>query len=309
VKLSFCTTDEVKRVKSGKKTDAHTGDTFNGDDNDDNVEDDDFEPDMDEETSDTRGEEPEKDEFLSVLREEFPEAWIFVTIEYGNVSIEKVYKVPDSITTWHISAFSLHEHTGLAVIKPQELIVRNDFCIKFSLPYSIRFKEILRIDVLIFNYLDDDKPLNVKLIIRNQDIKEFQFVEYGKNGELCEPTYNNMTQILQSVKVPRMEMRKLSYFIRVNLKEDNEETSSRIQALAVATDSKGKIHRDGVQKTLKVKPLGVKVQNVRSFDFVVENEIKTLKFENEVRNSNFTSYCIVNTDYLTGTINLKSQFV
>lgn len=307
-----CTAKEIKRVESGIQISAHSADTFTGDDGDEEIADDDaFEEDITEEEPQPSLSHKDDDEFDSIPREEFPEAWIFETIDFKYGPIKKVYSVPDSMTSWHISAFSLNEYSGIAVTKPQELTVRNNFFIKFDLPYSIRTKEILKIDVLVFNYLNNAQPIDVKVVMKNPNIKEFQFVEYGKNGTSCEPIFNNKTQIMQNVKVPKLEMKKLSYYVRVNVKVDksNEERIFKILCAALATDSSGTKYKDAVRRSLKVKPVGVKLQTVQPYDFIIEDQPQIVNLEYKLAEGNVTSFCIVNTDYLTNTINLHSGFV
>lgn len=305
-----CTAEEINRVDSGVQIDAHSSDTFTADDDNEDVDDDTFEEDETEEETTSTAVQKEDGEFDSIPREEFPEAWIFETIEYENGPMKKVFSVPDSMTSWHISAFSLNQFSGIAVTKPQELTVRNDFFIKFDLPYSIRTNEILKIDVLVFNYLNEAQTIDVKVMMKNPDIKEFQFVDYGKNGKSCEPIFNNKTQVIQNIKVPKLEMKKLSYYVRVNVKGDrsNEERIFKIHCLALATASSGTKYKDSVKRSLKVRPVGVKFQTVQPYDFIIKDKTQVFNLEYKAE-GNFTSSCIVNTDYLTNTINLHSGFV
>lgn len=101
------------------------------------------------------------------VRKNFPETWIFETFtvdENGEFHFDKT--VPDTITSWIITGFSIDPETGLGLSKPQTLYVKQDFFIKLNLPYSIRIGEILKVDISIFNYVSERKtnmPVDVTL--------------------------------------------------------------------------------------------------------------------------------------------------
>jgi CD109 antigen len=72
--------------------------------------------------------------------------------------------VPDTITSWHISAFALHPFFGLAMTRnPTELTVFQQFFIKSSIPHSVKLGEYVEIPVQIFNYLDLQLAVTVQV--------------------------------------------------------------------------------------------------------------------------------------------------
>uniref|UniRef100_A0A1B0DBX1 Alpha-2-macroglobulin domain-containing protein n=1 Tax=Phlebotomus papatasi TaxID=29031 RepID=A0A1B0DBX1_PHLPP len=100
-------------------------------------------------------------------RKYFPETWLWwdvITKHKGELIIK--VKVPDKITGWVLSGFSVDQDTGLSLIpQPVSVSVFQSFFISTSLPYSVKRGEIITIPVVIFNYLNESKP--VELIFRN----------------------------------------------------------------------------------------------------------------------------------------------
>lgn len=91
----------------------------------------------------------------------------------GRHTIHK--KVPDTITSWVITGFSLDPITGLGLSKePKSLLVFQPFFVSIDLPYSIKRGEVLSIPVGIFNYLDDE--FDVEVTLHNTD-RDLEFVQ------------------------------------------------------------------------------------------------------------------------------------
>lgn len=83
--------------------------------------------------------------------------------------------MPDTITSWMISAFSIDPITGLGLTKtPRKLEVFQPFFVTVNLPYSIKRGEILAVPVIVFNYLENDVEAEVKIL--NED-NEFDFID------------------------------------------------------------------------------------------------------------------------------------
>lgn len=91
----------------------------------------------------------------------------------GTTTLNK--KVPDTITKWVITAFSLDPITGLGLTqRPRELEVFQPFFVSLNLPYSVKRGEIVSIPVVIFNYMEGDQTAEVTL---HNTENEFEFVE------------------------------------------------------------------------------------------------------------------------------------
>lgn len=82
--------------------------------------------------------------------------------------------MPDTITSWIISAFSIDPITGLGLTKtPRRLEVFQPFFVSVNLPYSIKRDEILSIPVAIFNYMDNNTDAEITMHNNNA---EFEFI-------------------------------------------------------------------------------------------------------------------------------------
>lgn len=83
--------------------------------------------------------------------------------------------VPDSLTTWMLTGFSIHPENGLSITKaPLKICVQQQFHISLNLPYSVKRGEVVTIPCSIFNYLPKDIEAEVTLENENN---EFDFVD------------------------------------------------------------------------------------------------------------------------------------
>lgn len=83
-------------------------------------------------------------------------------------------KVPDTITSWVVTAFAVNSITGFGMTKsPAHLNVFKSFFVSINLPYSIKREEIVAIPIVIFNYMDQDATVDVTLDNAEQ---EFEFI-------------------------------------------------------------------------------------------------------------------------------------
>ncbi|KAM9840307.1 CD109 antigen [Aulostomus maculatus] len=132
----------------------------------------------------------------------FPETWIWAdTLTGESVTAEMKVTVPDSITTWTATAFVMSENLGLGVIEqPAELTVFQDFFLSLNLPaYIIRGEELL-LEVILFNYLQQD--LQVMVIVAESETFEFVFPD---NEELSLPSVRQVSvgrQSGESILIP-----------------------------------------------------------------------------------------------------------
>lgn len=115
------------------------------------------------------------------IRKDFPETWLWDSISdenfNGSARIQKI--VPDSITSWMISAFSIDPEMGLALTKvPKTLEVFQPFFVSMNLPYSVKRDEIVAISIIVYNYFEDD--IDAELIVYNEN-NEFEFIDNDSN--------------------------------------------------------------------------------------------------------------------------------
>jgi len=91
----------------------------------------------------------------------------------GRTSLRKT--VPDSITNWIISGFSLDPVYGLGVMdEPLKLRVFRPFFISLNIPYSVIKGEAIGVQVLVHNYMSRD--LNAEVTLDNSK-NEFSFTQ------------------------------------------------------------------------------------------------------------------------------------
>lgn len=90
--------------------------------------------------------------------------------------------MPDSLTTWILTGFSIDPINGLAITKkPCELIVQQQFHISLNLPYSVKRNEIVTVPCSVFNYLPKD--IEAEIILENEH-NEFEFVDSAVNDQI-----------------------------------------------------------------------------------------------------------------------------
>ena len=149
-------------------------------------------------------EETVDEDFESKVRVDFPETWIFEAIESNNKGFGVLEKqIPDTITSWDITGFTMSKTVGLGIAKPQKLIVVQNFFLMLHLPYSIRIGEILRVDVSVFNYFKKTKlPLDVDVTLFSEgepeETPEFVMDDEEDNNEYTESEFDFYTAKKQS---------------------------------------------------------------------------------------------------------------
>ncbi|XP_072743357.1 thioester-containing protein 1 allele R1 isoform X2 [Anoplolepis gracilipes] len=99
------------------------------------------------------------------VRKNFPETWLWQTLDAGYQGKTELRRnVPDSITSWVLTAFSMNDAYGLGLIEePRKLKVFRQFFISMALPYSVIRGEIVGIQIVVFNYMDKDLTAEVLL--------------------------------------------------------------------------------------------------------------------------------------------------
>lgn len=93
--------------------------------------------------------------------------------------------MPDTITSWIISAFAINTDNGLGLTKTaRRLQVFQPFFVSLNLPYSIKRGEILTVPIIVYNYLEHD--VDASVVLHNHD-NEFDFIDSDnsivENGE------------------------------------------------------------------------------------------------------------------------------
>lgn len=148
------------------------------------------------------------------VREHFPETWIFETINVDKDAFIYENKVPDSITSWIISAFSLNEENGFAVAKPVELIVSKDFFMKTNVPNFVYPGEVVKVDVLIFNYFDGNQNLSGNVELSEVDSNTFKIVNFEREPGECVSFISSDNKMQRDFDVNSRGSVKVSFYIQ-----------------------------------------------------------------------------------------------
>uniref|UniRef100_A0A674EGR1 Complement C3-like n=1 Tax=Salmo trutta TaxID=8032 RepID=A0A674EGR1_SALTR len=108
------------------------------------------------------------DEIIS--RSFFPESWLWNEESLPqcpkdmDCAIQKSITLPDSITSWQITAIGLSKTHGICVSEPLTLIVWKNFFLDLKLPYSAVRNEQLEIKAILHNYMEN--PITVRVELR-----------------------------------------------------------------------------------------------------------------------------------------------
>ncbi|XP_029596132.1 complement C3 [Salmo trutta] len=118
--------------------------------------------------------EEEDDRFESfdeiISRSFFPESWLWNEESLPqcpkdmDCAIQKSITLPDSITSWQITAIGLSKTHGICVSEPLTLIVWKNFFLDLKLPYSAVRNEQLEIKAILHNYMEN--PITVRVELR-----------------------------------------------------------------------------------------------------------------------------------------------
>ncbi|XP_037812877.1 CD109 antigen-like isoform X3 [Lucilia sericata] len=178
------------------------------------------------------------------IRSNFEEVWIFHrpnnTDKNGLATLTK--KIPDTITSWVVTGFSLNDKTGFGMVtNPTNIEVFQPFFVSTNLPYSVKRGEVISIPVIIFNYMD--KALDAEVTMENTD-DEYDFTEISNE---IEELVLEEKQRVKRVTVPSNSGKSLSFMIRPN---KVGEITLKIKAITPLAG-------DAIHQKLKVEPEGV----------------------------------------------------
>lgn len=208
-------------------------------------------------------------------RSQFPESWLWVIEDLkqpdknGITTKNMNIFLKDSITTWEILGVSLSKEKGICVADPFEVTVMQDFFIDLRLPYSVVRNEQVEIRAILYNYRPgDDLKVRVELLY---------------NPAFCSlaSSKKRHQQILTVPKASSVAVPFVIVPLKVGLQE--VEVKAAVFNYYIA---------DGVKKTLKVVPEGIRVNKtvaVRSLnpqvlgkEGVQREEVKAVDLSDQV---------------------------
>ncbi|XP_046890664.1 complement C3-like [Hypomesus transpacificus] len=174
-------------------------------------------------------------------RTNFPESWMWIDFTLPScssgqkcktTSTNQVTAMPDSITTWQITAISLSKENAICVTEPFEMVVLKDFFIDLRLPYSAVYNEQLEVKAVLHNYKLSQIKVRVYLM---------------ENENICSSA-NKRKQYVKVVTVEAESTLVVPYvMIPMKLGEQNIEVKASVFNSEL---------QDGVVKVLRVVPPG-----------------------------------------------------
>ncbi|XP_065072649.1 thioester-containing protein 1 allele S3-like isoform X6 [Ochlerotatus camptorhynchus] len=200
-----------------------------------------------------------------VVRKTFPETWLWEMD--GSFSGEKTItkKVPDTITSWIITGFSVSPVYGLGLTRqPRKLNVFLPFFVSTNLPYSVKRGEVVSIPIVIFNYMESDQTADVTFHNTEQ---EFEFTDV--ENEVHENAKLELFR-KKSIHIPSNSGKTIPFMIK----------PTKLGHITIKVTATTPLAGDGVERQLLVEPEGLP-QYVNKASFV------DLRATPEV-NNNFT---------------------
>ncbi|XP_061388962.1 thioester-containing protein 1 allele R1-like [Musca vetustissima] len=201
--------------------------------------------------------EPWPSNLPSYQRQVFPETWIFKDIDVIEPSTALTFKVPDTITTWIVRAFSVNDDTGFGMLDDSlDIEAFQPFFISVNLPYSVKRGEIVTIPITIFNYLSDKLETEVRMF-NNKD--EFQFMDQQNQPLTAKEDF-------RKINIYANGGRSTTFTIR----------PQKIGDIEIYIEARNSITSDTVIHKLKVEPEGI-VHNTNDDELLTATSDKTKK--------------------------------
>ncbi|CAG2164131.1 unnamed protein product, partial [Oppiella nova] len=178
-----------------------------------------------------------------VLRKEFPETWLWTNQMAGNDGSAVITSpIPDTITSWFISAFAMDQVTGLGIAPTSaKVTVFRPFFIKLSLPYSIIRGESVALQAIVFNYFN--KPIEAEVVMDNRN-NEFEFTNAANEIEFADT--KKVTEKKKFITIPANDGVSVTFLI----------TPKKIGYIDIKLTATAPTAGDSVLKKLLVKPEG-----------------------------------------------------
>lgn len=184
-----------------------------------------------------------------VVRKFFPEVWLweisYITPDSGGQVVIPA-TVPDTLTTWITTGFSIHPDLGLSITeKPTELVVKRPMFVTLDLPMTIIRGENYCFTATVFSYYNGTLPIMVTL----DKSDKFDNIHVGIDRQKVKLTTEKAYYSYFLGDVEMNEMRSVSYcFVPLELGDIPVKVSAltTVQGLS-----------DAVERIVDCKPEGV----------------------------------------------------
>lgn len=179
-------------------------------------------------------------------RKEFPETWIWDSISDGSFPGELCLKrkVPDSLTSWILTGFSIDPERGLGITTSEcKLQVYQPFFVSLSLPYAVKRGEVVNVPCIVFNYLQ--QQLDTEVTLENLH-DEFDFFDVAMDARF-DPESSKDASRKKKMLVFSNDGATASFAIR----------PKKIGTISLKVTAVSPIAGDAIIRTLIVEPEGV----------------------------------------------------
>ncbi|XP_049294228.1 CD109 antigen-like [Anopheles funestus] len=172
---------------------------------------------------------------LALYRTNFAESWLWKNVTIGGSGTNKMIQVvPDTITSWYLTGFSIDPEYGLGIIKnPIQFTTILPFYIVENLPYSIKRGEVVELHFTLFNKLGEE--YNVEVTLYNV-FNQMEFV----GRPLEDESYTKSVSVPPKIGVP------ISFLVKAR---SLGEITVRIEATIKSIQE-----REGLEKVIRVTP-------------------------------------------------------
>ncbi|XP_059162967.1 CD109 antigen-like [Physella acuta] len=199
------------------------------------------------------------------VRQIFPESWLWTDVYVGsNGSASITATVPDTITSWVVSAFAINSNSGLGVAPTQaHLKVFRPFFVSLNLPYSVTRGEQLALQANVFNYLLEDMQVRVTLA----ESKRFHniFIDETGNQEL------KQVDVVQEIMVKAGEVESVYFpIVPDDLGRIDVEVKAQSTKAADAVRRQLLVEAEGVPKQYNIPVLIELTEGKKTFSKIIE---------------------------------------
>lgn len=177
---------------------------------------------------------------------EAPETWIFKSFQVGNDGRYVLKEtVPDSMTSYVISGFSVHSKLGLGIAEPIKVGTFKRFFVELNIPNYVVIGEIVKVEVFVYNYVGSQSRQYTTVTLNNDD-KEFEFWEPNYDRKHCRYVLKNSNSI--EIETPANAATVFNFYVKP--------IKSGLMAIKVQAESKSA--RDVTKKMINVAMVGLK---------------------------------------------------
>lgn len=244
----------------------------------------------------------------SNLRDKFPETWFFKSSKMQQETESITETIPDSMTTWLITAFSMNKAHGLAIAEPKELIVSQEFFLEFNLPYSIKYGEVLKLEIIAFNFIQKIYARNLSVELKVFSEQQFEFVDLQK-GSTCTAQATRDVVKTDSFEIQHKTGNQRIFNIRSKV---TKTMTIKIAAVAYYPGSSSRWF-DEVKKSIVVENEGVTHYSTHNFEFKINSSEKLVDFhefsETDIKPSTVGVSAVIAGDMMGPALNYRKDLL